>query len=237
MSMTFRPTTHAERDQVVAAVQTLLSDTSADPMLLTLCTAVLVPTMTAYVAARAALPEKYAAARAASDAADAADADFDRDLRLLSASVRDSHGRNQPRLLADMIGGLLPSALTRLSYREEINKGNTLLTNLKGRADLGVNPDRISAFETSLTALQFAVLADEVASRDSTRAGAEQREAGVAFDLAYSRLLRALRGYLGESAMAAILPRFVRADDEEPTEVGKALPTLPLEPEAGGSPA
>lgn len=238
MSLSFRPASHAERDQVVSAIQSLLSSPESDPTLLMLTSALLATPMAAYTAARASWPVKYAAARAASDAADAADADFDRDLRLLSASVRDSQGRNHPRLLAAMMGGTLASDLTRQPYREELAKGAMLLANLKSRADLGIDATRLAAFEDSLNALEVAVKADEIAGRESVAAGSAQRDTASAFDVAYARLLRGLRGYMGEASMATMLPRFVRPDeDDEPTTVRKALPTLPLEPPSGSTPA
>ena len=231
MSMTFRPSTHAERDQVVAALQAWMATPGADSTLVALTTTLCLPALEAYVAARQAWPEKFAEARVASAAADAADEAFDRDLRLLSASIRDAAGRSQPRVLADMMGGTLASELTRLPYRKEITKGSALVTTLKARADLGVDPALLSGLEASVDALRLAANEDELASRASALAGATQRATAAAFDLAYGRLVRAFKAYAGESSAAAILPRFVRVeDDEDAGDVGAALTTLPLEP-------
>ena len=53
MSLSFRPASHAERDQVVSAIQSLLSSPESDPTVLMLTSALLATPMAAYTAARA----------------------------------------------------------------------------------------------------------------------------------------------------------------------------------------
>ena len=230
MPVTFRPSYDDERDQVVVALKSWLSGPDADPIMVALATALCLPAMFEYAAARIAWPVRFAAARAASDAVDAADEAFDRDLRALSASVADAAGRGQPRVLADMMGGTLASRLTRQPYREEIAKGAALVLALRDRPDLGVDSALLDRFEERVEALRAAALADELASRASALAGANQRASASAFDLGYGRMLRAFRAYAGERDTAVIAPRFVRPDDDdELVSVGAALTTLPLD--------
>ena len=244
MPVTFRPSNHHERDQVVVALKSWLARPDADPIMVALATALCLPAMFEYAAARIAWPERFAAARAASDAVDAADEAFDRDLRALSASVAVAAGRGQPRVLADMMGGTLASRLTRQPYREEIAKGAALVLALRDRPDLGVDSALLDRFEERVEALResglIARMRSAIAStlaRPSADSSAwiwrlmfdstiwsrsisvscptPQRASASAFDLGYGRMLRAFRAYAGERDTAAIAPRFVRPDEDD----------------------
>ena len=121
MSTGYRPESHAERDQIVAAFTSYVASASADPTLVALDSSLFAAARAAYVAARQAWQEAASAARLASDAADAADVDFDLNLRLLSAGVCDAQGKASPRTLADMMGGTLPGELSRLDVRTDLS--------------------------------------------------------------------------------------------------------------------
>lgn len=222
MALSSRPEVHAERDQIVAALTAYMALATADPALVALEAAIFASARVAYVAARADYQEKTAAARRASAAADEADAEFDRKVRRLVASVVDEDGRANPRLFADMMGGLLPSELTSLPYRTEVQKAGDLLRQLRVRTDLDIDAARLDALEAALTALDAATTEDEEAGRAARAAGSALATARDEFDRAYGKLVRAWLAVVGETATFAVLPRFVRreasAAADEPAE-------------------
>lgn len=212
MALTTRPRSHAERDQVIAAILAYLAGLTADPALVAMDLRYFAAARANYIAARADYQDKVAAARLASDAADEADEVFDRKVKRLVASVLDEEGRPAPRVLADMMGGLLPSELTVLPYRTEVQKAGDLLRQLRVRTDLGIDTARLDALEAAIAALEAATTADEEAGRAARVAGSALTEARDEFDRAYGKLVRAWLALAGEEATYAVLPRFTRRE-------------------------
>jgi hypothetical protein len=217
MALSTRPRSHAERDQIVSALSTFRAFSGADPTILALDDALFVAERAAYVEARENWQRRSAAAREASGVADQADADFDRDLRLFAASVRDEAGKATPRVVSELLGGTLPGTLTGLPYREEVQRTQGLFERISVRSGLSYDSDRAAALRVSTATLDAATAADEDATRAQTAAGSTLVEAKAAFDRAYMRLVAASRAILEDASFLSIFPRFVRqnpSDDE-----------------------
>lgn len=211
MSLTTRPRSHAERDAIIAAITGYLARTDADATLIAAEAAVFADARVQYQNARAAYQAAAGDAEDASERADAADADFDRAFRLLVASVRDEEGRPAPRQIANMMGGLLPGDLTRKPYREEVQRARDLLSRLSARDGLDIDEDRIAALAASVDLLEATTEASEVATRAARSAGATLADAVTDFDQRYGKLVRRWDALSDDGAVAALLPRFVRA--------------------------
>ena len=212
MSVTYRPRTQAERDSVIAAVDAYIASADADPELVALDTRFFSTARAAYSAALETHQSLSAAAREASDAADSADADFDRDLRLFVATVRDRAGHLATSSVTELLGGILPSVLSKSRYREEVTKAQGLLMGLPKRPSLGYDATRADALRNSTDALDTAATADELATRDARKAGVALTSARTTFDQSYAKLVRMASGLLSDEVLRAILPRFVRSD-------------------------
>lgn len=224
MSYRFRPQSHSERDAITAALTTYRASTSADPSVLSLDDSFFKDDRLAFVEARETWRKRSAAARDASDVADAADADFDRDLRLFSASVRDEAGRVTPRVVSEMLGGMLPSVLSARPYREEVERARGLLDRLSVRSGIAYDAECATALETSTAALEVASAADEEAERALRSAGTILATTRDAFDRSYMKLVSAARILLDEASFLKIFPRFLKskaaADDEDAGDAG-----------------
>ena len=212
MSLSFRPRSHAERDQIVAAIVSYLARPDADPSLVTAESSLFTAARDEYQSARAAYQTALGAAEDASDAADLADTAFDRSFRLFVAAFRDEAGRASPRTIADMMEGVLPGELVVRPYREEVRRTRDLLNRIGERAGLGVDADLLSALRDSTDALESATDALEGANRASRAAGVVLTESVAEFDLVYGKLVRRWQGLSEEGVTEAILPRFVRAE-------------------------
>lgn len=224
MSYRYRPQSHPERDAITAALTSYRASASADPTVLSLDDSFFKADRLAFVDARETWRKRSAAARDASDVADAADADFDRDLRLFTASVRDDAGRVTPRVVSEMLGGMLPSVLSTRPYREEVERARGLLDRLSARSGMAYDIERAAALETSTAALEVAAAADEEAERALRSAGTTLATTRDAFDRSYMRLVNAARVLLEEASFLKIFPRFQRskasADDEDAADAG-----------------
>lgn len=212
MSLSFRPRSHAERDQIVSAIVAYLARPDADPSLVAAESSVFTAVRAEYQTARAAYQAAVGAAETASDAADVADEAFDRSFRLFAGAVRDEAGRLSPRTLADRMEGVLPGELVSRPYREEVRRTRDLLSRIGAGDGLGVDTDLRSALSDSLDALEAATDTLEEANRASRAAGAALTESVAAFDLYYGKLVRRWQGLSEEGVTEAILPRFVRAE-------------------------
>lgn len=218
MAVRFRPGNHQQRDQVIQALTTLRASASANPTILTLDEVLFLEARSAFSAARESWLKRSAADREAGEVASAADADFNRDLRLFSATVRDEQGRATPRVVSELLGGILPSALLARSRREEVQRTRALLDRLPLRTGLTYDTARADALRATTEALDLAVTAHEEAHRALLSAGATLAEVKQTFDSAYMRLVSAAKAVLDEADFLSIFPRFVQSaslKDEE----------------------
>ncbi len=211
MAVRFRPGNHQQRDQVIQALTTLRASASANPTILTLDEVLFLEARSAFSAARESWLKRSAADREAGEVASAADADFNRDLRLFSATVRDEQGRATPRVVSELLGGILPSALLARSRREEVQRTRALLDRLPLRTGLTYDTARADALRATTEALDLAVTAHEEAHRALLSAGATLAEVKQTFDSAYMRLVSAAKAVLDEADFLSIFPRFVQS--------------------------
>ena len=211
MSLSFRPRSHAERDQIIAAITLYLARPDADPTLVAAEEAVFAAVRTEYQSARAAYQAAVGDAEDGSEVADAADAAFDRCFRLFAGSVRDEAGRLSPRTIADRMGGLLPGELVSRPYREEVQRTRDLLSRLGASEALGVDAAALDELRAGVDALEAATDAAEAANRTSRSAGAALTETVAEFDQRYGKLVRRWQGLSEEGVTEGLLPRFVRA--------------------------
>lgn len=220
MTHRLTPRSHTERDEVAEALSAYVASADADTTLVALDTSLFASARAAYTRAREAHDGRVLELRAASEAAAAADADFDRELRLFAASVRDEAGRASPRVVSRMLGGALASELVKRPYREEVSRARTLLVHLSVRKDLDVDAARVEALRASTEALEVALMALEAAERGRLAAGMTLSKATTELDYAYSRLLRAARAMFPDSPALAVFPRFQRSGSSEAVEAG-----------------
>lgn len=211
MSLSFRPRSHAERDQIISAITAYLARSDADPALVSAEETVFSAVRAEYQASRATYQAAVGDAEDASEAADAADAAFDRCFRLFAGSVRDEAGRLSPRMIADKMGGMLPGELVSRPYREEVQRSRDLLSRLGAREALGVDAAALDELRASVDALEAATDALEAANRAARQAGAALTEAVGEFDQRYGKLVRRWQGLSEEGVTEGLLPRFVRA--------------------------
>ena len=212
MSLSTRPRSHAERDQIVAAISTYIRQPDADPILVDVEASLFAGVRAEYQMARASYQAAAGAADDASEAADAADAAFDRSFRRFVGDIRDEAGRSVPRVIADMMGGTLPGDLTSCNYREEAQRTRDLLVRVGARAGLAVDPTLFAALQDSVAALEAATDASEAATRAVHGAGAALTETVAVFDTLYGKLVRKWAALSEEGKTDTLLPRFLRAD-------------------------
>lgn len=226
MSVTSRPRSHADRDQILSFVAAYLAGPGADATIRSMHDLIFAAAGAAWQSARASYLSAQATWQAASAAADDADATFDSSLRKLMLSFRDEDGSNDPALNQALLG-MQPSALMALRYAEEVSAGRAFLARLAARADLSPNPDRLARFQEALDALEAASAERDRALAARLSAGTAQDTAKLEFDSAWGRLVRAVQATVDEATATAFLPRFTRADaadaadaepvDDEPT--------------------
>lgn len=224
MSLRFSPRTDAERAEVSSALERYGISSDADAAFVALDTRYFSTARADYSAALESHQRWTAIAREASDAADSADLDFDRDLRLFTASVRDDSGHAATEEITELLGGIKPSALSRLPYTDEVAKATRLLVGLSERSTLSYDAACADALRTSTAALATAAAADKEATRKKVSAGATLAAARSTFDQSYAKLVRAARALFAEEVVCAVLPRFVRSDGaaRKPEEVAGA---------------
>ena len=185
-----RPRSHAELDLVLHAVSAALD--AADPALVALDRALFLGARTAYLAAREAHFQAFAASRAARERAEAADADFARDLRAFATSIRDRAGEVPSYAMFELLGGILPSALTRRAWSDEVHRAHGLLFRVGVRTDLRCDPNQVAALRASTAALELAMGAEDAARRALHVAGHRLDEAKRIFDRGYGQFARAV---------------------------------------------
>ena len=210
MSKQYSPSTNADRDQILQAILTTMTSPGVNDLLLTLYNNLLMADLDAYSAAREAWTKCKSAAREASDAARAADARFDRDMREFSATVRDAEGRATPSVVAELLGGMLPSEITTRSYREEVARATSLLAQLGQRKSLKYGAAHAEALRASTTALGVATSAKEEADRAMRAAGGVLTTTKVSFDRSYMKLVMAAKASVPKETFDAVFPCFVR---------------------------
>ena len=224
MSLTFYPKNNSERDQALYSVTSAVAQADADPTLVMLDGALFSDARATYVAARQDWEEATARRRYAEVAAATADTTFDQDLRTFTLSVRDATGRPQPRVVSELLGGMLPSKLSRRGLAEEVRRATILLNRLPERLDLSYDAASSDALRASTDALATAVRAYNDACNAQTAAGHSLTEARTSFDRSYRKLLAAARGALPEVTVLSTFPRFNRsapgdAAESAPSEV------------------
>lgn len=224
MSLETRPQSHDERAQVVGAIELWRATPGVSPEDVGIETRVFSAVRVAYVDARAAYEAAIAASLAASDAADLGAKRFDKAWREWVASVRDADGKSLASELTALLGGMAPSKVSRRSCREAHSRASRLMELVRGRAALQGDAAKLAALDASLATLGPLISADEAATREKVARGAALKSATAAFDRAYSKLVRAMRGILGDEATFTILPRFARSD-------------RPAAPSGGGTPS
>lgn len=218
MSLSTRPRSHAERDQIVAAITTYVGQADADPTLVAAEAELFSATRAAYQEARAAYQAAAGAADDASEAADEADAAFDRAFRRFVNDVRDDAGRAVPRVIADMMGGLLPGQLIIRPYREEVQRTRDLLARVGARAGLDLDAGLLAELTAATDALEAATNASEATTRAAHGAGGALTERVAEFDSLYGKLVRKWAALGDEETTGSLLPRFLRSDRKRSEE-------------------
>lgn len=208
MSVRYRPRTHADRDLVLAALDHYLELPTAHAALVEFVPKTLGSSPRAYRDARQTYTCTLSAAKDARAIAVRAGEDFDRDFRLFTGSVRDPMGLTQPRLVAELLGGVLPSALLQRSLDERAWRTRGLLIQLPIRSDLRSDPACVETLHTSTLALSAAVVADGAAAGAALNAVRALKECTAAFDRGYSRFLQVAQVVVMNWETAMGLPRF-----------------------------
>ncbi|MDX9723541.1 MAG: hypothetical protein RBU37_22525 [Myxococcota bacterium] len=210
MSLMPYPKTHAEREQVIRATEVWRTKTPTE-LALALYTHIFAPAEKAYLE----LGERYQAAkgaeRAASDAADVCDERFDTAMRKWTVSVRDERGVARTAELSPLLS-MPPNELTRKPYGVEVSHTQRMLVQLENRPELRGDPAAFAELSAATNALAVAVAADEEATLTRLAIGREYTLATKEFDKAYRKLRRALVPLIGQEALDAAFPLFVRAE-------------------------
>ena len=210
MPMTLYPTRDYERDMAAAALRRALGDADTASALHPWDKAPFLAACDAYAAAGSARCACLGTKGATSAAMPAAERAFDRDLRLLVAALLDEKGRTQPRLLAELLDGKLPSQVIAGTCAEKVRRAGLLLERLPGHPELRGDPRRVSALAISTAALEAAVIADREADLALQTALSAYREARLAFDKAYRRLVVMAQLLQNELFVLRHFPRFRR---------------------------
>ena len=210
MTLRIRPSNHPERSQVSDAVEAYRISPNADAILVAKDDLIFRAPRHRLRDARLAHAAASATALAASHAADSADDLFDNALRSWVATVRSPEGRSLAQNLSPLAGGLSPSEISVLPYRQEIDRAGAFLARLVGCHELHGNPAALAELHAALAALEPAVTADEEATRHRVALGRVLAELTAEFDGAYAKFARTAQALLGEDAWH-VLPRFSRA--------------------------
>ncbi len=226
MSTDCVPQNNHEREAVIHAVVSYLESSSVNPTFIAIESAVFSSARTDYISARDRYDAALAATRTHSGKVEVLAGEFERDLRLFSASVRDEAGRSAPRVLSDLLGGMTPSELMDRTNREKVQRTNGLLRRLGERAGMSWDATRADTLRLSTAALELAVGDQDGAARELRVAGAALTMSKDAFDRAYRALMRAAKAMLDEETVVGVFPTFVRggADEEDTVELPAAEP-------------
>lgn len=217
MSISYRPKTYADRDQILRSTDSYMASADADPTLKALYERIFAGAASTYRAARDTFLGAQAAWQSANATADAADQAFDAALRKLMLSFRDEEG-SVDRALNQSLLGMQPNELMALRYAEEVTAGRSFLTRLANRPELSANPERLARFTEALDALEVAASAQEKALRVRLGAGAAQDAARLDFDATWGKFARTVQAAADEATAEAIIPRFYRGNESEPTD-------------------
>ena len=121
--------------------------------------------------------------------------------------------RREPRVVAELLGGVGPSELTRLSLREEIACAHDLLMRLPKRAYLNYDASLAQALSACIADLEDAAEVLEKAQRALRGVASTMSAAKDDFDAAYAKLLRAVKAQLSASVLRSHFPSFAAAED------------------------
>lgn len=223
MPISYRPRNHTERDQIVAGLTHYLGSADPNPTLVALDAAFFATARATFVACRDASLRASSAARVAAAGLAVAGDRFHTALRLFAGSARDENGHATPRVLAELLGGVLPSRMHRRSFHEEVHRARGLLTRLEERPDLRCSAELTEGLREHTEALAAALRALEVAARALAAATDALVDAGDAFDQSYSRLVRAALVMVDARAVRLALPRFARREGLGAGEEGEVL--------------
>lgn len=240
MATSFIPGTHAEREQVATMLERALGRADVDPLVRDLDGRLFAGARAEWKRAWTAHREAEAALRVAREVGDAADREMDRAVRLFVGSVRDTDGRLQPRVVAEMLGGMLPGELVTVAAAEALKRTEQLLAQLPSRPGLVHDAALAEGLRATRAALAEAAAAEDDAEIRVLGTGGQLTRATMDFDRGYGRLVRALLATLGSDAVSASLPRFVRTgtrpEGDDPAAGAPLAPTTP-EPEPAAVPA
>lgn len=221
LSFSFRPRSHAERDAIIVGINRYRGSAHPRASILALDEALFKDRREAFIEVRERWNARCGAAREQARQAAVADQHFDRDLRNFAASVRDEAGHATPRVVSELLGGMLPSTVVSRPHREEIQRATVLLDRLPHRVGLRYDRSCAEALRVSTRALDDAATVSEAAQRALLGAGVALAEARSAFDHGYMRLFRASKAMLDELELLTIFPRFARA---RPADDGVTAP-------------
>lgn len=208
MATTTRPSSHAQREQLIRTLSSYFASGSADATVTELHARFLADAATAYTAARVAWFSAHGAWQAASNSADDADEEFDASLRRLMLGFRDDQGRLDPALNQALLGGVQMSELIAMRYAEEVTRARGFLGRLAARTDLSPNPERLAAFTAATDALEAAATAEALALGDRLAAGSASEAASASFDTAWGKFVRALRAMVDPALAESLVVRF-----------------------------
>ena len=220
MSVSSRPVSHAQRDQITRTLSSYLASGTADPTVADLYTRFFAATASAYTNARIAWFSAHGAWQAASHAADDADEVFDAALRRLMVAFRDENGSVDAALNASLLGGVQMSELIAMRYAEEVSRARAFLARLAERTDLHPNAERLSIFTEATDALDKAATAEDLALSARLAAGSAMESATAAFDTDWGKLVRALRAMVDAAVFETVVPRFVSKTPADSGEEG-----------------
>ncbi len=205
-----RPCSHAERDEVVAAIDAYRSGPEPDAAVLVLDDRMFAPARSKYTAARLAFERAITARREASDTADGGAEKLVRHFRMWARSVADAQGKSMSGELSKHMGGTRPGEVVKRTHRSQLTKIGSLLNTLPDNPHLRGDPAKLSQLEATVASFEPIVAADEAATRDWRAKGKDSTKAMALFDKAYVKLVRSVRNLIGDEAAFAILPRFER---------------------------
>lgn len=227
MSQGRQPTTHAERTQIIAAMDAYAARANPNPVALELIERYLRAGLETYRAARADFVRKEAQAIAAREAADEADVVFDRAARTLAASLGDEAGRRTPEILRPLLNGHLLSEVIRMPYPEEVRILSEFFTQLPLRTDLELSERRVEALRQAHETLRVRTEFMTSAEADVRAAGRVQSDAMSSFRTAWGDFLRFALRQLDPTTQALLLPAYAR-------ETSAARSSVPAADSAAG---
>lgn len=216
MSLSSRPTTYNERDQINRSLEAWASDPAADPAAVAYEATYFASFRKDWMEVRKRYLSQHTISRSLTADMDAANARLAPIFRRWYGTITDDNGRPRLAELGSLLGGVSIAAIPRMSPSQEVSTLIRLLAVVADRPELQGDPTHYKALQEAVTDMQARVAVDESAKRARVQQGTALAEANVAFDRAYGNLVRAFRSMLGEAGTWRILPRFVRhgADEE-----------------------